>query len=120
MTLNKSLTGSELTVAVAGRLDTMTAPELEALLKEESLDGVTALTFDFAALEYISSAGLRVLLLAQKAMNRQGRMKLRGVNENVMEVLEVTGFTEMLTIECPDAQRRGSPRVFPVFAAAPD
>ena len=98
MTINKTLNGTELTLAPEGRLDTTTSPELEALLKE-SLDGVTALTFDFAGLEYISSAGLRVLLAAQKAMNKQGSMTLTHVNEAVMEILEVTGFTDILTIQ---------------------
>lgn len=98
MTINKELNGSSLTLTVEGRLDTMTAPMLEAQLKE-SADGITELIFDFAELQYISSAGLRVLLAAQKMMNKQGRMVIRNVCETVTEVFEVTGFSEILTIE---------------------
>ena len=98
MTIHKTRNETELTLALAGRLDTTTAPELEGELKS-SLDGVTGLVMDFEKLEYISSAGLRVLLSAQKTMNRQGSMKLIHVNEVVMEIFEVTGFSEILTIE---------------------
>lgn len=98
MTITKNLDGSTLTLALEGRLDTTTAPQLEAEVKD-SLTGVTDLILDFTALEYISSAGLRVVLSAQKVMNKQGRMVVRGVNEYVMEVLEVTGFADILTIE---------------------
>lgn len=98
MTINKTLNGTELTIALEGRLDTTTSPELEAALKE-SLDGVTALTLDFSRLEYISSAGLRVLLSTQKTMNKQGSMKLTHVGEVIQEIFEVTGFTDILTIE---------------------
>lgn len=98
MTINKKVDGTELTLAVEGRLDTVTAPELEAALKS-SLDGIKELVFDFAALEYVSSAGLRVLLSAQKIMNKQGSMVIRNVGEMVMEVFEVTGFSDILTIE---------------------
>ena len=84
--------------ALEGRLDTLTAPELEQAFAD-SLDGVSDLTLDFEKLDYISSAGLRVLLAAQKTMNRQGRMKLTHVNETIMEIFEVTGFSEILTIE---------------------
>lgn len=98
MTINKNLVGSELTMVVAGRLDTSTAPELEKELKD-SMEGITKLVFDFKELEYVSSAGLRVLLSAQKTMNRQGTMILRNVSEPVMEVFEVTSFTDILTIE---------------------
>ena len=98
MTINKTLNGSELTVALDGRLDTTTAPVLEGELKE-SLDGVAALTFDFEKLEYISSAGLRVLLSAQKLMNKQGSMKLIHVSEVILEIFEFTGFSDILTIE---------------------
>ena len=98
MTINKTQNGAQLLVAVDGRLDTATAPELEKELKS-SLDGVTELTLDMTALEYISSAGLRVLLSTQKTMNRQGAMKLTHVNETVMEIFEVTGFSDILTIE---------------------
>ena len=98
MTINKNLEGSTLTIALEGRLDTTTAPELEKELKS-SLDGVKELVFDFTKLDYISSAGLRVLLSAQKLMSKQGGMKVTHVNEMVMEVFEVTGFTDILTIE---------------------
>jgi len=98
MTINKTLNGSELAIALDGRLDTTTAPELEAALKE-SLEGVSALTFDFEKLEYISSAGLRVLLSTQKIMNKQGSMKILHVGEIIMEIFEVTGFTDILSIE---------------------
>ena len=98
MTINKTLEGTELEIAVSGRLDTSTAPELEAEIKQ-SIGGITKLIFDFAGLEYVSSAGLRVLLSAQKAMNRQGSMVLRNVSEPIMEVFEVTSFTDILTIE---------------------
>lgn len=98
MTITKNLNGATLALALEGRLDTTTAPQLEAEVKG-SLAGVTELILDFTALEYISSAGLRVVLSAQKTMNKQGRMVVRGVNEYVMEVLEVTGFADILTIE---------------------
>lgn len=98
MTLNKKLDGSVLTISVEGRLDTTTAPELEKELKT-SLDGVTELIMDFSDLSYISSAGLRVLLSAQKTMSKQGSMKVTHVNEMVMEVFEVTGFVDILNIE---------------------
>lgn len=98
MTFNKTQQGTELTIALAGRLDTSTAPQLEAELKK-SLDGVTALIMDFAELEYISSAGLRVLLSTQKVMNKQGKMVIRHANETILEVFEVTGFTDILTVE---------------------
>ena len=98
MTMNKTLNGDELTIALVGRLDTTTAPLLEAELKSV-LNGVTSLIMDFAELEYISSAGLRVLLSAQKTMNKQGKMVVRHVNETILEVFEVTGFTDVLTVE---------------------
>ena len=97
MTINKTQNGSSLTVAIEGRLDTTTAPQLEAELKA-SLGGITDLTMDLSTLEYISSAGLRVLLSAQKIMNKQGEMKVAGANETVMEVFEVTGFSDILNI----------------------
>lgn len=98
MTINKTLNATELTVTLAGRLDTTTAPHLEAELKT-SLTGVDSLMMDFALLEYISSAGLRVLLSAQKVMNKQGKMVIRHANETILEVFEVTGFTDILTVE---------------------
>ena len=98
MTIDKKQNGSELTLSLSGRLDTTTAPQLEEALKE-SISGIEALEFDFGALEYMSSAGLRVLLAAQKKMNKQGKMVVRNVNDVIMEVFEVTGFVDILTIE---------------------
>lgn len=98
MTITKTQEENALTLALEGRLDTMTAPELENQLKN-SLDGVEALTLDFSALEYVSSAGLRVILGAQKIMNKQGEMKITNVNEEIMEIFDITGFTDILTIE---------------------
>ena len=98
MTINKKAQGEVLELALVGRLDTTTAPQLETELKR-SIDGVTELTLDFAELEYLSSAGLRVLLAAQKVMNKQGKMVVRNVNETIMEVFEITGFADILTIE---------------------
>ena len=98
MTIQQIKNENALTVALEGRLDTMTAPELEAALKT-ALEGVEDLTFDFEKLDYISSAGLRVLLAAQKTMNNQGTMKVLHANEIVMEIFEVTGFSDILTIE---------------------
>lgn len=98
MTIRKTQEGTALTLFLEGRLDTTTAPQLETELKR-SIDGITELTMDMASLEYISSAGLRVLLSAQKVMNRQGRMVVRHVNEMIQEVFEVTGFSDILTVE---------------------
>lgn len=98
MTIEKTVNGTELAVVLSGRLDTTTAPQLEAELKE-SLNGVDKLVLDFAALEYLSSAGLRVLLAAQKTMNKQGSMVVKNVNETITEIFEVTGFCDILTIE---------------------
>lgn len=98
MEIRKILNGNELLVAVEGRLDTITAPQLEDDVRS-SIDGIKELVFDFAKLEYISSAGLRVLLAMQKIMNKQGSMTVRNVNETVMEVFEITGFVDILTIE---------------------
>lgn len=98
MTITKNLKDTVLAIVLEGRLDTTTAPRLEAELRQ-SLNGITRLELDFAALEYISSAGLRVLLAAQKVMNKQGEMIIYNVNETVMEVFEITGFTDILTIE---------------------
>ena len=98
MTIQQTKDGNALTIALEGRLDTMTAPELEQTLKT-ALEGVEELTFDFEKLDYISSAGLRVLLAAQKAMNRQGSMKVKNANEIILEIFEVTGFSDILTIE---------------------
>ena len=98
MTMDKIVNGAEMTIALTGRLDTITAPKLEAELKE-SISGVEELILDFSALEYLSSAGLRVILKAQKLMNAQGTMKLTHVNETIMEVFDITGFADILTIE---------------------
>lgn len=98
MIIDKQLNGSELTLSLTGRLDTTTAPELEAVIKE-NIAGVTNLVMDFAGLEYLSSAGLRVILSAQKTMNKQGEMVIRNVNETINEVFEITGFIDILTIE---------------------
>ncbi len=98
MTIEKNLNGKELTVAITGRLDTTTAPQLEAEFKQ-SIDGIEKLILDFAALEYLSSAGLRVLLSAQKVMNKQGEMIIKNVNDTINEIFEVTGFIDILTIE---------------------
>ena len=89
--------GSTLEIKLTDRLDTVTSPQLEEKLKEE-LEGVTNLQFNFAELEYISSAGLRVLLTASKRMKKQGKMEIRNVNEEVMEVFIITGFADILTI----------------------
>lgn len=98
MTIEKNLNGSELNIKIVGRLDTTTAPQLEAEFKA-SIGGVEKLILDFSALEYLSSAGLRVLLQAQKTMNKQGEMVIRHVNETINEIFEVTGFIDILTIE---------------------
>ena len=96
--ISKQQEGSVLKVALSGNLDTLTSPLLEAEL-DRGLDGVNELIFDFNKLDYISSAGLRVLLSAQKTMNAQGSMKITGVNETVGEIFEITGFCDFLTIE---------------------
>ena len=98
MTINKTSNGTELTVALEGRLDTTTAPQLEAEMKT-ALPNVKELTFDFSKLDYISSAGLRVLLSTQKVMNKQGSMRITNVNDTIMEIFDVTGFADILTIE---------------------
>ena len=96
--IKKTLDGSALSLELKGRLDTTSSPQLEEELKN-SLDGVTSLLFDLKDLEYISSAGLRVLLSAQKTMNKQGTMVVKNVNETIMEIFEVTGFSDILTIQ---------------------
>ena len=98
MTIQKSLEGMQLTYALEGRLDTMTSPELEEDLTA-SIEGVETLIFDLEKLEYISSAGLRVLLWAQKTMNTQGEMKVLHVQSDIMDVFTITGFADVLTIE---------------------
>ena len=100
MTINKKLDGSQLAVEIEGRLDTTTAPSLELELNENSdLSAVETLIFDFEKLEYVSSAGLRVLLATQKAMKSHGSMIIKNVNDSIMEVFEITGFADILTIE---------------------
>ena len=98
MTIEKHRQGTELTVVLEGRLDTVSAPEFEAVVRNE-LAGVETFILDFAKLQYTSSAGLRVILLAQKTMNKQGKMILKNVVEAVMEVFEMTGLYDLLTIE---------------------
>lgn len=98
MTIEKIINAKEMTVVLTGRLDTTTAPQLEAELKA-NIAGVETLVLDFAGLDYLSSAGLRVLLAAQKIMNKQGTMVVRNVNETIAEIFEVTGFCDILTIE---------------------
>lgn len=98
MTIEKKLNGTELNVKIIGRLDTTTAPQLEDELNE-ILSGITKLVLDFAALDYLSSAGLRVILKAQKTMNKQGEMIVRNTNETINEIFEITGFADLLTIE---------------------
>ena len=98
MTITTERNGNALMLALEGRLDTTTAPELDEVIKT-SLEGITDLTMDLEKLEYLSSAGLRVLLSAQKTMNKQGAMTVRNVNETIMEIFEVTGFSEILTIQ---------------------
>ena len=98
MKIEKTINAEAVTLKVSGRLDTQTAPELENEL-DTILSGLKELVFDFENLEYVSSAGLRVILKAQKTMNAQGSMKLTGVNDSIMEVFDITGFLDILTIE---------------------
>ena len=98
MTIEKNINGTELTVPLVGRLDTTTAPQLEREVKL-NIVGVKKLVLDFAGLEYLSSAGLRVILAVQKTMNKQGEMIIRNVNETIREIFELTGFIDILTIE---------------------
>ena len=98
MTIEKTTENEKVTLTVSGRLDTTTAPELEAAL-DEVLENTKELIFNLENLEYISSAGLRVILKAQKSMNTKGSMKLTSVNDSIMEVFDITGFLDILTIE---------------------
>lgn len=98
LNINKELNETNLTVKLEGRLDTTSAPMLDDEVKA-SVNGITKLVFDLSSVEYVSSAGLRVLLAAQKIMNRQGEMIITGANEVLMEIFEVTGFVDILTIE---------------------
>lgn len=97
MTIEKKTENAKREMTIIGRLDTTTAPALEAEIK--MLDGITELVLDFAEIEYISSAGLRVLLSAQKVMNQQGKMIIKNVNTAISEVFEITGFSDFLTVE---------------------
>lgn len=98
LNIKKSIENEKVLLTLAGRLDTTTAPELEQVVKT-SLSGVSKLVIDMKELDYISSAGLRVLLSAQKVMNNQGSMTITGASETIMEIFEVTGFSDILTIE---------------------
>ena len=98
MTIKKNLVGTKLTAEISGRLDTATTPEAEAIIKD-GLDKVTELILDCKQVDYISSSGLRLLLSLQKQMNVQGLMKIRNINETVSEIFEVTGFSDILTVE---------------------
>lgn len=98
MTIEKTITGASAALKIIGRLDTITAPELEATI-DSCAAAIQELVLDCSALEYISSAGLRVILKTQKLMNARGSMKLTGVNETIMEIFDITGFADILTIE---------------------
>ena len=98
MKIVKELNDKQLTIKPVGEINSVTAPELEEVIKND-LNGVKAIIFDFSELEYLSSAGLRVLLVAQKLMNKKGPMSVRNVNSNVMEILDITGFSNVLDIE---------------------
>ena len=98
MQINKTQNGDSLTIALDGRLDTTTAPQLEAEISS-GLEGVKNFVIDMEKLVYVSSAGLRVLLKAQKIMNKQGSMLIKNVSDEIKEIFEVTGFDELLTIE---------------------
>ena len=98
MEIKEELNGTTLTLKIIGRLDASNAQELTNKINS-SLDGVKELIFDFSELKYVASAGLRALLMAQKRMNKQGKMVIRHVDETVMEVLEMTGFADLMTIE---------------------
>ncbi len=104
MTIAETREGSRLRLTLAGRLDSMTSRELEAVLRT-GIEDVAQLELDMQSLEYISSAGLRVILAAQKVMNRQGSLVILRPNPSVMEVFEITGFTEMLTIKHEDEEK---------------
>ncbi len=98
MTIDKKKEGNRLVLAVSGRLDTMTAPELENVIKD-NMDGVEELILDFKDLEYISSAGLRVVLGARKAMGNKGSFAVRNLCSDVREIFDITGFSDIITIE---------------------
>ena len=98
MTIDRNVDGAKTQLKISGRLDTSTAPELETTI-DACISGVEELIIDFEGLEYVSSAGLRVILKAQKIMNKQGSMKIINVNDTIMEVFDITGFADVLTIE---------------------
>ena len=98
MTIDRNVDGAKTQLKISGRLDTSTAPELESTI-DACLSGVEELIIDFEGLEYVSSAGLRVILKSQKIMNKQGSMKIINVNDTIMEVFDITGFADVLTIE---------------------
>ena len=98
MEIIKKLEGKQLTIQLVGELNTVTAPEFDKVIKDD-IKGIQTLILDFAKLDYLSSAGLRVLLLAQKTMNQQGNMVVRNVNSQILDIFEMTGFTNILTIE---------------------
>lgn len=98
MKINKQINGKELILTLEGRLDTTTAPNLEQELNKE-IENVESLIFDFSNLEYLSSAGLRILLTSQKIMNTKGEMIIRNVNDTIMEIFEITGFLDILSIK---------------------
>ena len=98
MTIEKRINDTEMTLVLKGRLDTVSAPQLEKEIKQE-IGNIKTLIFDFESLEYLSSAGLRVVLMSQKIMNKQGRMVVRNVNETIHEIFEMTGFLGILTLE---------------------
>lgn len=98
MKINKDLKDGNLVISIIGEINSLSAPQLEEVIKN-NLNGVKSLVFDFKEVEYLSSAGLRVLLVAQKVMAKQGQMSLRNVNKSVMEVFEITGFSNILEIE---------------------
>ena len=98
MNINKVLEGTKLELEITGRLDTITAPELDAEIKQ-NMDAINCLVLNFKGVEYISSAGLRVLLATQKSMGKKGKMIVKEVNDTVMEIFNITGFVDILTIE---------------------
>ena len=98
MNIKKKKEGNTLFVKISGRVDTATSPEVDSYINE-NLDGVTELILDFEEVNYVSSAGLRVLLLGQKTMSKQGKMVVKNANESIMEIFDVTGFSDILNIE---------------------
>lgn len=99
MKITKNFADGVLTVEIDGRIDTMTAPELEGELKHSVTDDVEVLIFDFSKVEYLTSAGIRVIMAAEKVMSRQGQMKLIHVNDEINEIFDMTGLIDFLVIE---------------------